>query len=200
MLRNPLAPVFVVAVLAAAGCSSDKAASGGGGSGAAPAARPAPGDRTRGAPPARAPGPGAHQIQAPPVPRPPPPSAPTGMKVEHSETYVSWTIPVSFELPSLSVVVGLPLREGQIGSATPMGQDAAERVIARNEVLADGGYIHLDHRTDGRFFKLSVCRPTADASLCCSVIQRVTTKSPPIADLPAVEAWAERICTSMKAS
>jgi len=80
------------------------------------------------------------------------------------------------------------------GDSAPMGQDAADRVMARQEALPDGGHVTLDVRKDHRFFAFELARKVGDAVIGCTIIQRVQA---PIEDFDAVTTWAETACRSV---
>ncbi|HUS28349.1 MAG TPA: hypothetical protein VMZ53_07570 [Kofleriaceae bacterium] len=103
-----------------------------------------------------------------------------------------------FDTPSFTVLFSeMPMSPDATGDSQPLGDDAKDRTIARAEKLPDGGYINVDQRTDHAFFKLEVCRPVNNGSLCCSVIQRADK---PIDSFDESLKMAETICTSMKAT
>ena len=111
-------------------------------------------------------------------------------------TNVSWEPKhASFDTPSFTVLF-LDMPPADLGMDQPMGEDAADRVIARNEHLPGGGYLQLDQRKDHAFFELKVCKPAPGGQLCCDVIQR-TDK--PIDGFAEIVAQAEKICTSVTA-
>lgn len=117
---------------------------------------------------------------------------------EVKDAYSTWEPKKAwFDTPSFTVVFSdFPMSPDSKGPTEPIGDDAKDRVIARNEKLPDGGYIALDKRTDQKFFVLQVCRPVNNGGLCCSVSQRADK---PIEAFDEIVAFAEKVCRSMKA-
>ena len=117
---------------------------------------------------------------------------------EVKDAYSTWEAKAAwFDTPTISVQFSeFPMSPDSTGDTEPLGDDAKDRVIARAEKLADGGYLNLDERKDKQFFRLEVCRPAHDGKLCCSVVQR---SDKPLDAFDEIVGFAEKICKSMKA-
>jgi hypothetical protein len=99
------------------------------------------------------------------------------------------------DAPSFTVTsLDTPLGPDDLGLTQPIGDDAADRVVARNEHLPGGGYLQLDQRKDHAFFDLTVCKPAPGGHVCCSVIQRTRQ---PIDGFAEMVGLAEKICRSV---
>ena len=116
---------------------------------------------------------------------------------EVKDAYATWAAREEwFDSPGFTVQYGeLPLDDTDTGPTTPMGEDAADRKIARADKLPGGGYLNVDQRTDHKFVVVEVCRPASGGHMCCTVTQRADK---PIDDFDAAVAVYTKVCTSLK--
>jgi hypothetical protein len=122
---------------------------------------------------------------------------PAGAKAETAGDYTTYEL--GNALTGLDVTVRL-YDDMPPASSMPIGDDAAQRAILRNDPQPDGGHLTVDARKDHEFFELELARKLGPVIIGCTVIQRTGMGSAgelPIEDFDAVLEWAESVCRAV---